>query len=81
MATTDLGCATVENEILYDRPGTILYLAPEQREKPKIGENVDIWALGFGGLELFGRLPYLTRISNVVEVPSVASIDHPFPQT
>jgi serine/threonine protein kinase len=56
MAITDLGCATVENEILYDRPGNIPYLALEQREGLKHGENVDIWALGVVGLELFGRL-------------------------
>jgi serine/threonine protein kinase len=49
MAITDLDCATTENEILYDRPGTIPYLAPEQREKLKHGENVDIWALGVVG--------------------------------
>lgn len=37
----DFGCATLEPEVIYDRPGTIPYLTPEQREGLKHGRSVD----------------------------------------
>jgi len=37
----DFGSATAKTIILYDRPGTITYLAPEQREGEYHGRYVD----------------------------------------
>jgi serine/threonine protein kinase len=48
----DFGCATKEDCILYDRPGTIPYLAPEQRPGVYHGRAVDYWACGLVGLDL-----------------------------
>lgn len=50
----DFGCATFETNILYDRPGTISYLAPEQTEGKYHGKSVDYWSVGLVGVELMG---------------------------
>ena len=50
----DFGCATVETRILYDRPGTIPYLAPEQAPGKYHGRSVDYWSIALVGLELLG---------------------------
>lgn len=50
----DFGCATYETRILYDRPGTISYLAPEQRQYQYHGCSVDYWACGLVGVQLLG---------------------------
>ncbi|KAF2275503.1 kinase-like protein [Westerdykella ornata] len=49
---SDFGCASDQNSILYDRPGTVPYLAPEQREGLKHGRAVDYWACAIVGYEL-----------------------------
>lgn len=49
---SDFGCASDQTSILYDRPGTIAYLAPEQREGLKHGRAVDYWACAIVGYEL-----------------------------
>lgn len=48
----DFGCATKEECVLYDRPGTVPYLAPEQRPDEYHGRSVDYWACGLVGLDL-----------------------------
>jgi serine/threonine protein kinase len=48
----DFGCATFQSKILYDRPGTIPYLAPEQAEGLYHGRSVDYWSIALVGLEL-----------------------------
>jgi len=54
----DFGSATAKKKILYDRPGTIPYLAPEQREREYHGRYVDYWACALVGLEILGyKLP------------------------
>ena len=50
----DFGCATLEEKTMYDRPGTIPYLAPEQQEGQYHDRTVDYWACGLVGLELLG---------------------------
>jgi len=50
----DFGCATFESKILYDRPGTIPYLAPEQAAGLYHGRSVDYWSIALVGLELLG---------------------------
>lgn len=50
----DFGSAKNENWILYDWPGTIPYLAPEQRPGEYHGCSVDYWACALVGLELCG---------------------------
>ncbi|KAH6670391.1 kinase-like domain-containing protein [Halenospora varia] len=50
----DFGCATTEQKTLYDRPGTIPYLAPEQRDGLYHDRTVDYWASGLVGAELLG---------------------------
>lgn len=50
----DFGCASFESPILYDRCGTIPYLAPEQKDGEYHTEAVDIWAAGLVGVELMG---------------------------
>ncbi len=50
----DFGCATIEKKTLYDRPGTIPYLAPEQRDGLYHDRSVDYWACGLVGVELWG---------------------------
>lgn len=51
---TDFGCASDLEEILYDAPGTIPYLAPEQFEGLTHGRPVDYWACALVGIELMG---------------------------
>lgn len=48
----DFGCATFETRILYDRPGTVPYLAPEQVEGEYHGQAVDYWSVALVGVEL-----------------------------
>jgi serine/threonine protein kinase len=55
MMIIDFGCATTEREVLYDWPGTVPYLAPEQRKGLKHDRSVDIWSLALVGMELFDR--------------------------
>ena len=55
----DFGSATAENRILYDYPGTIPYLAPEQCENQYHGCHVDYWACALVGIQILGY-----RISN-----------------
>ncbi len=50
----DFGCATIEKKMLYDSPGTIPYLAPEQREGLYHDQSVDYWSCGLVGVELWG---------------------------
>lgn len=50
----DFGCATFQPKILYDRPGTIPYLAPEQVDGEYHGRSVDYWAVALVGIELMG---------------------------
>lgn len=50
----DFGCATTDAKTLYDRPGTIPYLAPEQYEHLWHDKSVDYWACGLVGAELVG---------------------------
>lgn len=52
---SDFGCASDRKVILYDRPGTVPYLAPEQREGLRHGPAVDYWACGLVGYELLIR--------------------------
>ncbi|KAL1961101.1 hypothetical protein VTO42DRAFT_3046 [Malbranchea cinnamomea] len=51
---TDFGCASDQEEIMYDAPGTIPYLAPEQFEGQTHGRAVDYWACALVGVELMG---------------------------
>ena len=54
----DFGSATAKTRILYDWPGTIPYLAPEQREGEYHGCHVDYWACALVGLQILGhRIP------------------------
>lgn len=57
---SDFGSASDEEEILYDWPGTIPYLAPEQIERQTHGRAVDYWACALVGVELIGG-PETTR--------------------
>ena len=50
----DFGCATTETRTLYDRPGTIPYLAPEQQDGRYHDKSVDYWACALVGAELVG---------------------------
>ncbi|TVY53203.1 Serine/threonine-protein kinase grp [Lachnellula cervina] len=50
----DFGCATTAPRTLYDRPGTIPYLAPEQCENQWHDKSVDYWACALVGAELVG---------------------------
>lgn len=59
---TDFGCASDSQRILYDRPGTIPYLAPEQVEKKTHGPAVDYWACGIIALELIRKKVISRRI-------------------
>ncbi|KAJ9370755.1 hypothetical protein DTO282E5_4515 [Paecilomyces variotii] len=59
---TDFGCASDKPVILYDFPGTIPYLAPEQVEKRTHDRSVDYWSCGLVGLELTLRRTYGRRI-------------------
>ncbi|KAG9237244.1 kinase-like domain-containing protein [Amylocarpus encephaloides] len=56
----DFGCATRDPSTIYDRPGTIPYLAPEQVEGKHHDRTVDYWACALVGAELVG----LRRKSN-----------------
>lgn len=54
----DFGSATAKTKILYDWPGTIPYLAPEQRQGEYHGRHVDYWACALVGLQILGyQLP------------------------
>lgn len=50
----DFGCASFDLPILYDRCGTIPYLAPEQKEKELHDQAVDVWAAALVAAELIG---------------------------
>jgi len=54
---TDFGCATTTEPILYDYPGTIPYLAPEQVPGQHHDRSVDYWACGLIGYRLLGGHP------------------------
>jgi serine/threonine protein kinase len=49
---TDFGCASDKETIMYDWPGTVPYLAPEQAEGKTHGRAVDYWSCGLVGVEL-----------------------------
>lgn len=59
---TDFGCASDNPTILYDWPGTVPYLAPEQVEGKTHGRAVDYWSCGIVGLELILRRAITSRI-------------------
>jgi serine/threonine protein kinase len=58
----DLGCATSKTTMLYDHPGTIPYLAPEQRDGDFHDCAVDCWAVALVGIQLFGAKPWRIQI-------------------
>ncbi|CAG8949784.1 hypothetical protein HYFRA_00004107 [Hymenoscyphus fraxineus] len=60
----DFGCATRNKKTLYDRPGTVAYLAPEQKEGLWHAKEVDYWACALVGTELGG---YVRRGNDRVE--------------
>ncbi|CAG8983686.1 hypothetical protein HYALB_00006255 [Hymenoscyphus albidus] len=60
----DFGCATRNKKTLYDRPGTVAYLAPEQKEGLWHAKEVDYWACALVGTELVG---YMRRGNDRVE--------------
>lgn len=68
---TDFGCATDQETIVYDWPGTVPYLAPEQVERETHGLSVDYWACGIIGLELIVGQAIKSRI-----LPGPALIEH-----
>jgi serine/threonine protein kinase len=78
----DFGSATAKKTILYDWPGTIPYLAPEQREGEYHGCHVDYWACALVGLQILGyRLPNkqvnesgFDKIHNWLDVKSIQPI-------
>jgi serine/threonine protein kinase len=59
---SDWGCVSNDDKILYDRPGTIPYLAPEQVEGEYHGSPVDDWACGLIGYELLSKERTRTRV-------------------
>jgi serine/threonine protein kinase len=58
----DFGCVSDKLKILYDSPGTVPYLAPEQRPGLVHGPTVDYWACGLVGYELLTREVTVGRI-------------------
>ncbi|KAH6668299.1 kinase-like domain-containing protein [Halenospora varia] len=50
----DFGSATFAKSTLYDSPGTVKYLAPEQVKGKYHGCEVDYWACALVGIELIG---------------------------
>jgi serine/threonine protein kinase len=50
----DFGCATFSARTMYDSPGTIPYLAPEQEKGKYHDRSVDCWAVALVGLEVLG---------------------------
>lgn len=50
----DFGCASFDSSILYDRCGTVPYLAPEQKDKTMHTKAVDMWAAALVAVELIG---------------------------
>lgn len=60
---TDFGCASDNPSILYDRPGTVPYLAPEQVEGETHGRAVDYWSCGIVVIELIRKRAITSRIS------------------
>jgi serine/threonine protein kinase len=59
----DFGCASFESPILYDRCGTIPYLAPEQKDGVYHTQAVDIWAAGLVGIELMGYRKSMDKVT------------------
>ncbi|KAH8701449.1 kinase-like domain-containing protein [Phaeosphaeriaceae sp. PMI808] len=51
----DFGCVSDKPEIMYDSPGTVSYLAPEQKPGLLHGPTVDYWACGLVGYELLAQ--------------------------
>ena len=51
---TDFKCIIAKKTTLYDRLGTIPYLAPEQREQQSHGCQIDYWACALVGIEILG---------------------------
>ena len=62
----DFGCATFEELIFYDKPGTIPYLAPEQRDGRYHGRSVDLWSCGLVGIEVLGFKRPIERVKTAV---------------
>ncbi|KAF2763438.1 kinase-like protein [Pseudovirgaria hyperparasitica] len=59
----DFGCAVAaEKRILYDWPGTVPYLAPEEVEGGFHGAEVDYWACGLVGVEVLGGPRVVRRV-------------------
>jgi serine/threonine protein kinase len=50
----DFGCATSKSSTIYDKPGTLIYLAPEQVQGRCHGREVDYWACGLVGAQILG---------------------------
>jgi len=50
----DFGCASHEEVMHYDSPGTIPYLAPEQEEGKTHTRSVDLWSCAIVGSQLLG---------------------------
>ncbi|KAF2123660.1 kinase-like protein [Dothidotthia symphoricarpi CBS 119687] len=48
----DFGCLSDKSEIMYDSPGTVPHLAPEQKKGLTHDPTVDYWACGLVGHEL-----------------------------
>ncbi|KAK7178009.1 hypothetical protein PSPO01_15946 [Paraphaeosphaeria sporulosa] len=51
----DFGSVSDKSEMDYDWPGTVPYLAPEQKPGLRHGPTVDYWASGLVGYELLTR--------------------------
>lgn len=67
----DFGCATRNKRTLYDRPGTVAYLAPEQRDGEWHAREVDYWACALVATELGG---YPRRGNERVEGASLGAL-------
>lgn len=65
----DFGSATVAATTLYDSPGTVTYLAPEQEPGKYHDCSVDYWAVALVGLEI---LKY--RLSGRVDASQLARV-------
>jgi serine/threonine protein kinase len=76
----DFGCATFEELIFYDKPGTIPYLAPEQKDGRYHGRSVDYWSCGLVGIEVLGfKRPYERVTTTVLKEMHqwLSDSDHP----
>ncbi|CAO2648699.1 Nn.00g079660.m01.CDS01 [Neocucurbitaria sp. VM-36] len=60
----DFGCVSNKAQIMYDAPGTIPYLAPEQRPGETHDPTVDYWACGLVGYELLTGEAMHTRVES-----------------